>query len=76
MFDPLHAVGQMRSQVRSWLWAKLAPIAGGVVVGVALDAMSPRRELEQSALLRHQVVVLRRKLPRPRLMPLDSSGLP
>jgi hypothetical protein len=35
MFD-LHAVGQMLSQVRSWLWAKLAPVADGVVVGVAL----------------------------------------
>jgi hypothetical protein len=53
MFGPLPAVGQMLSQVRSWLWAKLAPVADGVVVGVALDAVRSRRELvQQNALLR------------------------
>jgi hypothetical protein len=30
MFEPLHAVGQMLSQVRSWLWAKLAQLPMGL----------------------------------------------
>ena len=31
--------------------------------------------MQQNALLRHQIVVLRRKVPRPRLMPLDRFML-
>ena len=31
--------------------------------------------MQQNALLRHQIVVLRRKVPRPRLMPLDRFRL-
>lgn len=76
MFEPSHTVGHMLSQVRSRLWAKLAPVADGVAVGVALDAVRPRLELmQENALLRHQIVVLRRKVRRPRLMPLDRFRL-
>src|ERR1022692_5259304 len=76
MFEPVHAVGQMLSPVCSWLWAKLAPVADGVVGGVALDAVRPRRDLvRENALVRHPIVVLRRKVPRPRLMPLDRFRL-
>jgi hypothetical protein len=68
MFEPVHAVGQMLSPVCPWLWAKLGPVADGVVVGVALDAVRPRRDLvRENALLRHPIVVMRRKVPRPRL---------
>ena len=76
MFEPVHTVGRMFSRVGSWLWAKLAPVADGVAAGIAVDAVRPRRELErENALLRLQLVVLRRKVPRPRLMPLDRLKL-
>jgi len=66
----------MLSPVCPWLWAKLGPVADGVVVGVALDAVRPRRDLvRENALLRHPIVELRRKVPRPRRMPLDRFRL-
>jgi putative transposase len=75
-FEVVHTVGRMLSRVGSWLWAKLAPVADGVAVGIALDAVRPRRELlRENALLRHQLVVLRRKVPRARLMSLDRLRL-
>jgi hypothetical protein len=76
MFEVVHTVGRMLSRVESWVWAKLAPVADGVAAGIAVDAVRPRRELlRENALLRLQLVVLRRKVPRPRLMPLDRLRL-
>ena len=76
MLEPVHTIGRMFSRVGSWLWAKLAPVADRVAAGIAVDAVRPRRELErENALLRLQLVVLRRKVPRPRLMPLDRLKL-
>ena len=76
MFEVVPTVGRMLSRVGSWLWAKLAPVADGVAVGIALDAIRPRREVvRENALLRHQLVVLRRKVPRARLMSLDRLKL-
>jgi len=44
--------------------------------GIALNAVRPRRELvRENALLRHQLVMLRRKVPRPKLISLDRLRL-
>ncbi len=50
------------------LWGLLAPhLDPGVPTGVALDAARPRRELVlENALLRQQIIILRRKNPTPR----------
>jgi hypothetical protein len=51
------------------IWKAVAPHAGpGVACGVAVDAVRCRRELViENAMLRHQIVFLRRKSPHPRL---------
>ncbi len=52
------------------VWRKLAPLAE--VPPTLVDAVRSRRELlVENALLRHQIVVLRRQVPRPKLTPAD-----
>ena len=59
------------------IWNAVAPHDGpGVLRGVAADAVRSRKELViENALLRHQIVILRRKSPRPRLTTVDRLGL-
>jgi putative transposase len=64
-------------RVRHWASAagrKLAPFAE--VPPTLVDAVRSRRELLlENALLRHQIVVLRRRVPRPILTPVDRLRL-
>jgi putative transposase len=47
-----------------------------VAVGAAVDIVRTRRDLVlENAMLRHQIVILRRKSPRPRLTALDRLGI-
>jgi hypothetical protein len=59
------------------IWRAVAPHAGpGVAGGVAAQIIRTRRELVlENAMLRHQVVILRRKSPRPRLTTFDRLRL-
>jgi putative transposase len=59
------------------IWKAVAPHAGpGVACGVAVDAVRCRRELViENAMLRHQIVILRRKSPHPRLTAFDRLQL-
>jgi putative transposase len=63
--------------VRNWAsaaWGKLAPFAE--VPPTLVDAVRSRRELLlENAFLRHQIVVLRRRVPRPILTPVDRLRL-
>src|SRR5512132_3048157 len=58
----------------SAVWTNLAPFAE--VPPTLVDAVRSRRELlVENALLRHQIVVLRRRVPRPTLTPVDRLRL-
>jgi hypothetical protein len=59
------------------IWRLVAPHAGrGVAGGLAADVARSRRELVlENAMLRHQVTILRRKFPHPKLTTLDRLGL-
>jgi hypothetical protein len=72
---PRHIVGWVRSRA-AVSWKAVAPHEGpGVLRGVAADAVRNRKELVfENALLRHQIVTLRRKSPRPRLTTVDRLG--
>jgi hypothetical protein len=60
-----------------WVWSRLAPMPdAGATLGLMTDACRPRHELLlENAVLRHQVNVLRRKRPRPKLTRIDRLGL-
>src|SRR5438552_2956593 len=59
------------------IWRLVAPHGGpGMAGGAAADAARSRRELVmENAMLRHQVMILRRKFPHPKLTTLDRLGL-
>jgi putative transposase len=59
------------------IWKVVAPLAGpGGADGAAVDAVQCRRELViENAMLRHQIVILRRKCPHPRLTAFDRLRL-
>ena len=59
------------------IWRAVAPHAGpGVESGTAGDIVRGRRELVlENAMLRHQVVILRRKSPHPRFTTFDRLRL-
>jgi putative transposase len=59
------------------VWSRLAPMPeAGPTLGLATDACRTRRELLlENAVLRHQINVLRRKRPRPKLTRTDRLGL-
>ncbi len=59
------------------LWKAFAPRAGpGVAGGAAVDMVRRRRELViENAVLRHQIVILRRKSPHPKLTAFDRLRL-
>jgi hypothetical protein len=59
------------------IWKAMAPHAGpGVAGGAAVDLVRRRRELVfENAMLRHQIVILRRKSPHPRLTAFDRLQL-
>jgi putative transposase len=71
-----HIVGWVRSRVGA-IWKAVAPHAGpGVACGAAVDVVRRRRELViENAMLRHQIVILRRKSPHPRLTTVDRFRL-
>jgi transposase InsO family protein len=71
-----HIVGWVRSRA-GVIWKAAAPHDGrGALRGVAADAVRSRKELViENALLRHQIVILRRKSPRPRLTTVDRLWL-
>ena len=71
-----HIVGWVRSRA-GVIWKAVAPHDGpGVLRGVAADAVRSRKELViENALLRHQIVILRRKSPHPRLTTVDRLRL-
>ena len=69
----LHCViGWVRSKTGA-IWRMLAPhVEPSVVRGAVADIVRTRRELVlENALLRQQVIILRRKCPHPRLGRLD-----
>jgi len=73
-------LGYLADRVRSWVGAirqVVAPHTGpGVVGGVVADIVQSRRELIlENAMLRHQIVILRRKSPRPRFTTFDRLRL-
>jgi transposase InsO family protein len=73
-------LGYLADRVRSWvgaIWQVVAPHTGpGVVGGVVADIVQSRRELIlENAMLRHQIVILRRKSPRPRFTTFDRLRL-
>lgn len=59
------------------IWRMVAPHAGpGIAGGAAADVARSRRELVlENAMLRHQVMILRRKFPYPKLTTLDRLWL-
>ena len=71
-----HIVGWVRSRA-GVIWKAVAPHDGpGVLRGVAADVVRSRKELViENALLRHQIVILRRKSPHPRLTTVDRLRL-
>jgi hypothetical protein len=71
-----HIVGCVWSRA-GIIWKVVAPHEGpGVLRGVAADAVRNRKELVfENALLRHQIVILRRKSPCPRLTTVDRLWL-
>ena len=66
----------LQSQARRLL-AALAPKSDtSVATGFAVDAVRTRRELIfENAMLRQQIIVLRRKSPHPKITRLDRIGL-
>jgi len=68
----LHIVDWVRSRADA-IWKAVAPHGGpSGASGVAADIVRSRRELViENALLRQQVVILRRKSPRPRFTTFD-----
>jgi hypothetical protein len=74
MVEILHRILSRVRSCASAVWRKLAPFAE--VPPTLVDAVRSRRELlVENALLRHQIVVLRRRVPRPRLTPVDRLRL-
>jgi putative transposase len=70
MVEILHRILSRVRSCASAVWRKLAPFAE--VPPTLVDAVRSRRELlVENALLRHQIVVLRRRVPRPRLTRVD-----
>ncbi len=70
MVEALHRILRRVRSCASAVWRKLAPFAE--VSPTLVDAVRSRRELlVENALLRHQIVVLRRRVPRPRLTRVD-----
>jgi putative transposase len=69
-------VARVRSGARG-LWNALAPAdQARVAAGTLVDVVRSRRELVlENAMLRQQIIVLRRKSPRPRLTNLDRFRL-
>ena len=72
------------TRIRTWvlggvgrLWSQLAPRrSASEIAGVAVDAVRSRRELIiENAVLRHQVIVLRRRSRRPKLHLVDRLKL-
>jgi len=62
---------------RAGLWNALTPAdQARVAAGAVVDVVRSRRELVlENAMLRQQIIVLRRKSPRPRLTTLDRLRL-
>jgi putative transposase len=74
MTDLLHRILSRVRKCVSAAWRKLAPFAE--VPPTLVDAVRSRRELlVENAALRHQIVVLRRRVPRPSLTPVDRLRL-
>src|SRR6266568_776 len=74
MVDILQLILSRVRKCASAVWRKLAPFAEAPPTLV--DAIRSRRELlVENALLRHQIVMLRRQAPRPRLTPADRLRL-
>src|SRR6266568_2541639 len=74
MVDLLQLILSRVRKCASAVWRKLAPFAEAPPTLV--DAIRSRRELlVENALLRHQIVMLRRQAPRPRLTPADRLRL-
>jgi putative transposase len=71
-----HLVGSIRSWARAFR-ARLRPcVEASDAAAIVLDAVRPRRQLViENALLRHQINILRRKSPHPRLTTLDRVRL-
>lgn len=71
-----HIVGWARSTAGA-IWQLAAPHAGlGVAGGTTADVARSRRELAlENAMLRHQVTILRRRFPHPKLTTLDRLRL-
>jgi transposase InsO family protein len=71
-----HIVDLVRSRAGA-IWHAVAPHAGpDGARGVAVDVVRRRRELIiENAMLRHQIVILRRKSPHPRLTAFDRLRL-
>jgi hypothetical protein len=71
-----HIVDWVRSRPGA-MWKAVAPHGGpSGVRGVASDIVRSRRELViENAMLRHQIVILRRKSPHPRLTTVDRLRL-
>ena len=67
-----HIVGWVRSSAGA-MWEAVTPHGGpSVARGVAADIVRSRRELViENAMLRQQVVILRKKSPHPRLTMCD-----
>jgi hypothetical protein len=66
MVDLLSRILSLIRNCASAVWRNLAPLAE--VPPTLVDAVRSRRELlVENALLRHQIVVLRRRVPRPAL---------
>ena len=73
----LRDIADWARSTASAIWRMVAPHAGpGVVGGAAADLTRSRRELVlENAMLRHQLMILRRKFPHPRLTSLNRLGL-
>jgi hypothetical protein len=77
MRELLHDIAGWIRSTAGAIWQVLAPHAEpGVAHGAAADAVRCRRELVlENAMLRQQIIVLRRKRPHPRLTWLDRLRL-
>jgi putative transposase len=74
MIDFLRRVLLCVRSCASAVWRRLKPVAEAAPT--LRDAVRTRRDLVlENALLRHQIVVLRRSVPRPKLTPLDRLRL-
>ena len=72
-------LGDLVSWLRSQAWSlfdALAPhAAASVAVGVTIDAVRTRELIVENAMLRQQIIVLRRKVPHPRITRMDRFRL-